>query len=126
MKSYKTSISCPKCGNGLKTGKIMGYGLMCQKCEEYFKISDLQKENEDLFDEGFEISAYMNLEKFELLSNKLGTLADKYNCDFFGCDDIFEAAFLCIIFFYAFFSFIFIAERKIRFAIISMHYAFVQ
>lgn len=92
MKTYKTNVSCPKCGNGLKTGKIMGYGLMCQKCEEYFKISDLQKENEYLFDEGFEIGAYMNLEKFELLSNKLGTLADKYNCDFFGCDDIFEAA----------------------------------
>lgn len=92
MKTYKTNVDCPKCNGGLKTGKVVGYGLMCPKCEEYFKISDLRKENEDLFDEGFEIGAYMNLDKFELLSSKLGTLADKYNCDFFGFDDIFEVA----------------------------------
>lgn len=84
MKKFFTSGKCPKCGKQLLTSDIEGYSFVCEKCDENFYTIEVKENMADLFEINIEMTTDMFTENLE----KLRVVANKYNFDFLGHDDV--------------------------------------
>lgn len=84
MVTFLTSGICPRCGCLLHTSDIEGYSFVCHRCEENFYTMEVKRNNADFF----EINVKLSAEEFKKKELELRKIAEKYNCDFFGYDEV--------------------------------------
>lgn len=84
MKMFSTSALCPKCGNRLYTSDIHGYSFVCKECDENFYTVEVKECGSDYW----EVNIPLAISDFENKRSQMNELAEKYDCDFLGYDDI--------------------------------------
>lgn len=82
-KVFRTNAVCPKCGKHLYTTDVYGYSFTCKECDENFYSFEVKEVDSEIL----EISIPMTVETYEKNLEKLGDIADVYDCDFLGFDD---------------------------------------
>ena len=84
MRTYHSSAICPKCGAVMRTGNAKNYNFSCDCCKGRFRSNSIKESSDDIFS----ISISARPIDFETHEKQLLELSDKYNCSFFGYDDM--------------------------------------